>query len=63
MAFCKYLKAKDTKHTVIGIQVENEPGIFGSDRDYGPEAQKVFDQPCPGKIRELVKEKRERPGL
>jgi len=32
IALCKYLKAKDTKHTVIGIQVENEPGIFGSDR-------------------------------
>jgi len=49
-AFCKHLKAKDTKHTVIGIQVENEPGIFGSDRDYGTEAQKVFNSPVPAKV-------------
>ena len=48
--FCKYLKTKDTKRTVIGIQVENEPGIFGSDRDYGPEAQQIFDQAVPAKI-------------
>ena len=47
---CKYLKTKDTKRTVIGIQVENEPGIFGSDRDYGMEAQQVFDQAVPAKI-------------
>ena len=47
-AFCKYLKAKDsTEQTVIGIQVENEPGIVGSDRDYGPEAQAEYDSPVP----------------
>jgi len=50
IAFCKYLKAKDTQHTVIGVQVENEPGILGSDRDYGPEAQAVFDSPVPAKL-------------
>ena len=49
-AFCKYLKAKDSEHTVIGIQVENEPGIVGSDRDYGPEAQAEFDSPVPAKL-------------
>jgi hypothetical protein len=50
-AFCAYLKAKDsTEQTVIGIQVENEPGIVGSDRDYGPEAQAEFDSPVPAKL-------------
>jgi hypothetical protein len=50
-AFCKYLKAKDsTEQTVIGIQVENEPGIAGSDRDYGPEAQSDFDSSVPSKL-------------
>jgi len=50
-ALCKYLKAKDsTEQTVIGIQVENEPGIIGSDRDYGPEAQSEFDSPVPAKL-------------
>jgi len=50
-AFCKYLKGKDSaEQTVIGIQVENEPGIVGSDRDYGPEAQSEFDNSVPAKL-------------
>ena len=50
-SFCKHLKAKDsTEQTVIGIQVENEPGIAGSDRDYGPEAKAEFDSPVPSKL-------------
>jgi hypothetical protein len=47
IAFCKYLKVKDTDHTVISIQIENEPGILGSDRDYGPEGQTLFNSPVP----------------
>jgi hypothetical protein len=55
-AFCKYLKAKDsTEHTVIGIQVENEPGIIGSDRDYSPEAQAQFDSSVPAKLMNAMK--------
>jgi hypothetical protein len=51
VALCKYLKAKDSvEHTVIGLQVENEPGILGSDRDYSPEAQTIFDSPVPAKL-------------
>ena len=47
-ALCKHLKVKDgPQHTVIGIQLENESGILGSDRDYDPEAQKIFDSPVP----------------
>ena len=47
-ALCGYLQAKDiAEHTVIGIQVENEPGIAGSDRDYGPEAQTILDSLVP----------------
>ena len=50
-AFCKHLRVKDsTDQTVIGIQVENEPGIIGSDRDYGPEAQADFNRPVPIKL-------------
>ena len=48
MAFCKHLKMKDsTEQTVIGIQIQNESGIMGSDRDYGPEGQAVFEAPVP----------------
>jgi len=47
-ALCRHLKAKDkTEHTVIGIQVENEPNITEIDRDHGTEAQTVFDSPVP----------------
>jgi hypothetical protein len=50
-ALCKHLKTKDcTDRTVIAIQVQNEPGIIGSDRDYGPEAQSVYASPVPAKL-------------
>jgi hypothetical protein len=50
-ALCKYLKAKDSvDQTVIGFQIQNESGILGSDRDYGPEAQAIFDSPVPAKL-------------
>src|SRR5208283_6012228 len=43
-ALCKHLKSVDGKQqTVIGLQVENEPGICGSDRDYGPEALAEYE--------------------
>ena len=45
---CEHLKIKDgTEHTVIGIQLENESGILGTDRDYGQEAQLIFYSPVP----------------
>ena len=49
-ALCKYLNANDTERTVIALQVENEPGIFGSNRDYGQEGQSAFDSPVPAKL-------------
>jgi hypothetical protein len=56
LAFCKYLKEQDSvERTVIGLQVENEPGIIGSDRDYGPEAQAEFDSPVPAKLLSAMK--------
>ena len=50
-ALCKHLKAKDkTEHTVIGLQVENEPNITEIDRDHGAEAQAAFDSPVPAEL-------------
>jgi hypothetical protein len=43
------------EQTVIGLQVENEPGILGSDRDYSPEGQAVFDSPVPAKLISAMK--------
>jgi len=51
IAFCKHLKTKDsTDQTVIALQIENEQGFLGSDRDYGPEAQAEYDSPVPTKL-------------
>jgi len=49
-AVMKYLKNADTQHTVIMVQVENEPGAWDSMRDYSPVAQKLFDGPVPAEL-------------
>lgn len=46
-AFMRHLKEYDTQHTVIMVQVENEPGAWDTVRDYSPQAQKIFDSPVP----------------
>ena len=43
----EYLKEADPQHTVILVQVQNEPGSWGSVRDYSKTAQKLFEQPVP----------------
>jgi hypothetical protein len=37
----------DADHTVILVQVENEPGIVGSARDHSAAANRLFDAPVP----------------
>ncbi|HTT61960.1 MAG TPA: DUF5597 domain-containing protein [Bryobacteraceae bacterium] len=49
-ALMRRLKASDPRHTVIMVQVENEPGTWGSVRDYSPLAQKAFDGPVPSAL-------------
>jgi len=56
-ALCKHLKSTDTEQTVIGLQVENEPGIIGSERDYSPEGQAAFDGHVPAKLISAMKTK------
>jgi len=46
-AFMRHLKSFDAQHTVIMVQVENEPGSWNTIRDYSPEAQKLFMAPVP----------------
>jgi len=57
-AFCRllqHLREKDGEdQTVIAVQIENEPGIVGSDRDYGPGGEKDFQLPVPGELMEKV---------
>jgi hypothetical protein len=49
-AFLRYLKQADPQRTVIMVQVENEPGTWGSVRDYSPAAQKLFEAPVPADV-------------
>jgi len=49
-ALMRHLKASDPRHTVIMVQVENEPGTWGSVRDHSPEAQKEFEGPVPAEL-------------
>ncbi len=50
-ALCEFLKEADSdRQQVIAIQIENEPGILGSDRDYGPEAQAKLESDVPREV-------------
>ena len=49
-ALMRHIKSVDPVHTVIMIQVENEPGAWGSIRDYSPEAERVFAAPVPAEF-------------
>ena len=46
----RHLKQVDAQHTVIMVQVQNEPGTYGSARDYSPMAQKLFDAAVPATL-------------
>lgn len=49
-AFMRHLKAFDPQRTVLMVQVENEPGTWGTLRDYSPAAQKLFEAPVPADV-------------
>jgi beta-galactosidase GanA len=51
VAFMRHLRDVDAQRTVILIQVQNEPGTYGSARDFGPEAQRLFRQAVPAELR------------
>ena len=49
----RHLKKADPQHTVIMVQIENEPGSWGSVRDYSPAAQKLFEGNVPPQLLEM----------
>jgi beta-galactosidase GanA len=49
-AFMRHLKAADPQRTVLLVQVENEPGTWGTQRDHSPEARKLFEAPVPAEV-------------
>jgi beta-galactosidase GanA len=60
-ALMRHLKEADPVRTVIMVQVENEPGTWGSVRDYSPAAQALFEAPVPSPLLDALG-KRERNG-
>jgi len=50
VALMGHLKENDPQRTVIMAQVENEAGVWGGVRDYGPEAEKAFAGVVPEKL-------------
>jgi hypothetical protein len=54
-ALMRAIREKDTEEkTIIAVQVENEPGILGSDRDYSAEATATFHGPVPPELASQV---------
>lgn len=53
-AFCAllaHLKEVDEEHgTVLGVQIENEPGILGAVRDHSPQAETEFNALVPEEL-------------
>jgi hypothetical protein len=49
-AVMRYLKQADAQHTVIMVQVENEPGSWDTVRDYSAKAQKQFEADVPAQL-------------
>ncbi len=43
----KYLRDADPQHTVVMVQVQNEPGSWNSVRDFSSEAERLFRRPVP----------------
>ena len=54
MKLMDHIKETDEKETtVIAIQVENEIGVLGSERDYSKKADEAFNREIPTQLREL----------
>ena len=56
VAFMRHLKEVDgDAHTVIMVQVENEPGSLFTDRDHSPASNKLFEGPAPAALTTALK--------
>ena len=51
-AVMRHLKRVDAAHTVIMVQVENEPGSWGSVRNFSAAAERLFEGPVPAQLLE-----------
>ena len=59
-AVMKHIREVDSeRHTVIAVQVQNEPGLMGSTRDFCAAANEAFNDPVPGELIDYLRENRE----
>lgn len=49
-ALMSHLKETDRQHTVLMVQIENEPGTYGSVRDHGAKAEQAFQGSVPKEL-------------
>ncbi|MBN1402364.1 MAG: DUF5597 domain-containing protein [Anaerolineae bacterium] len=58
-ALCRHLRDRDgATGTVIALQIENEPGILGADRDYSAAGVVAMRSPVPPDVLELASAER-----
>jgi len=58
IAVMKHIKEVDgSNHTVIMVQVQNEAGALGTDRDYSEPAQSIFRKKVPAALTEKMNKK------
>lgn len=50
----RYLKGRDRKGIVLGVQVENEAGHLGTPRDYSLSGEKIYRENVPEKVLEWL---------
>lgn len=59
-ALLQHVKSADqAERTVLMVQVENEPGIIGTDRDYSEAANHLFDGPVPKELLGFIESHRQ----
>lgn len=54
-AFLQHLKDTDKDHTVVMIQLQNEPGLRGTPRDFSADANKAWKAQVPQQIVDYLK--------
>jgi hypothetical protein len=59
-ALLQHIKSVDeAERTVLMVQVENEPGLVGTDRDYSQAADRQFDGPVPKELLSFLESHRQ----
>jgi len=54
-ALIEHIKGADVgERTIIAVQIENEPGSYGSERDYSPEGNALFAAEAPPAVMSLL---------